>query len=147
MITETSWHEQVFDCSVYASLLSYWENSWCVYWLLEDDTRCSSLCNKKLFWIVCHADQNHDDVIKWKHFPRCWPFVKWIHRSPVDCPHKGQWRGALQFSFICAWTNDWANNGDPGYLRRPRAHYNVNVVVSVDNNNDGLRDMRLQNHS
>ena len=24
---------------------------------------------------------NHDDVIKWKHFPRNWPFVRGIHRS------------------------------------------------------------------
>ena len=24
---------------------------------------------------------DHDDVIKWKHFPRYWPFVRWIHRS------------------------------------------------------------------
>ena len=23
----------------------------------------------------------HDDVIKWKHFPRNWPFVRGIHRS------------------------------------------------------------------
>ena len=23
----------------------------------------------------------HDDVIKWKHFPRHWPFVRGIHRS------------------------------------------------------------------
>ena len=23
----------------------------------------------------------HDDVIKWKHFPRNWPFVREIHRS------------------------------------------------------------------
>ena len=43
----------------------------------------------------------HDDVIKWKHFPRCWPFVRVIHRSPVDSPHKGQWRGAWIFSLIC----------------------------------------------
>ena len=41
----------------------------------------------------------HDDVINWKHFPRCWPFVLRIHRSPVNSPHKGQWRGALIFSF------------------------------------------------
>ena len=32
----------------------------------------------------------HDDVIKWKHFPRYWPFVRRIHRSPVNSPHKGQ---------------------------------------------------------
>ena len=43
----------------------------------------------------------HDDVIKWKHFPRYWPFVRGIHRSPVNSPHKGQWRGALMFSLIC----------------------------------------------
>ena len=23
----------------------------------------------------------HDDVIKWKYFPRYWPFVRGIHRS------------------------------------------------------------------
>ena len=28
-------------------------------------------------------------------FPRDWPFVRGIHRSPVDSTHKGQWRGAL----------------------------------------------------
>ena len=31
------------------------------------------------------ADDNfkgiHDDVIKWKHFPRNWPFLRGIHRS------------------------------------------------------------------
>ena len=32
----------------------------------------------------------HDDVIKWKHFPRNWPFVRGIHRAPVNSPHKGQ---------------------------------------------------------
>ena len=26
--------------------------------------------------------QRHDDVIKWKPFPRYWPFVRGIHRSP-----------------------------------------------------------------
>ena len=41
----------------------------------------------------------HDGVIKWKHFPRYWPFVRGIHRSPVNSPHKGQWRGALMFFF------------------------------------------------
>ena len=28
----------------------------------------------------------HDDVIKWKHFPRYWPFVRVIHRSLVNSP-------------------------------------------------------------
>ena len=29
----------------------------------------------------------HDDVIKWKHFQRYWPFVRGIHRSRVNSPH------------------------------------------------------------
>ena len=45
----------------------------------------------------------HDDVIKWKHFPRNWPFVRGIHRSPVNYPNKAQWRVALMLSLICAW--------------------------------------------
>ena len=30
----------------------------------------------------------HDGAIKWKHFPHNWPFVREIHRSPVNSPHK-----------------------------------------------------------
>ena len=44
----------------------------------------------------------HDDVIKWKQFPHYWPFVRGIHQSPVNSPHKGQWHGALMFSLIYA---------------------------------------------
>ena len=64
----------------------------------------------------------HDDVIKWKHFPRHWPFVRGIHRWPVNSPHKGQWRGALVFSLICVRTN--ARNN----LRRHYAHDDVIVM-------------------
>ena len=73
-------------------------------------------------WIV------HDDVIKWKHLPRYWPFVRGIHRSPVNSPHKGQWRGALMFCLICARINAWVNNGETGDMRRHRAHYDVIVI-------------------
>ena len=68
----------------------------------------------------------HDDVIKWKHMPCYWPFVQGIHRSP----HKGQWRGALMFSLICAWINGRVNNGEIGDLRRHRTHYYVTLMVS-----------------
>ena len=70
----------------------------------------------------------HDGVIKWKHFPLYWPFVWVIHRSPVDSPHKGQWRDVLMFSSICAWTNDWTSNRDAGDLVRHRTHYDVTVL-------------------
>ena len=33
----------------------------------------------------------HEDAIKWKQFPCYWPFVRGIHRSPVNFPHKFQW--------------------------------------------------------
>ena len=66
-----------------------------------------------------------DDVTKWKYFPRYWPFVRGIHQSPVNSPHKGQWRGAL----ICVWINGWVNNREAGDLRRYRAHYDVIVMA------------------
>ena len=31
--------------------------------------------------LMPRIDMIHDDVIKWKHFPRYWPFVRGIHRS------------------------------------------------------------------
>ena len=72
----------------------------------------------------------HDDVIRWKHFPRYWPFVRGIHWSPVNSHHKDQWRGALMFSLICTWINGWLNSGEAGYLRRYRAHYDVTVMIN-----------------
>ena len=78
--------------------------------------------------IFIHIFRVHDDVIKWKHSPRYWPFVRGIHRSPVNSPHKGQWREALMFSLIWAWMNCWVNNREVGDLRRHRAHYDVTVM-------------------
>ena len=80
---------------------------------------------KRLVYFICH-----DDIIKWKHFPRYWSFVRGIHRSPVNSPHKGQWLGALMFSLICFWINSWVNNREAGDLRRHRAHYDVIVMPS-----------------
>ena len=44
-------------------------------------------------------------------------FVRGIHLSLVNSPHKGQWRRALMFSLICAWINGWVNNREAGDLR------------------------------
>ena len=76
-----------------------------------------------------HSLTSNDDVIKWKHFPRYWPFVLGIHRSPVNSPHTGQRRGPLVFSLICFWPDGWVNNGEAGDLRRYRAHYDVRVMA------------------
>ena len=66
---------------------------------------------------------------KWKHFPRYWPIVRGIHRSPLNSPHKGQWRGDLMFTLICARINGCVNNREAGDLRRHRAHYDVIVMA------------------
>ena len=90
----------------------------------------------RIFIIRPNASQlavanSHDDVIKWKYFPRYSPFVRGIHRSPVNSPHKGQWRGALMFSLICAWINGWVNNREAGGLRHHRLHYDVTAMVII----------------
>ena len=83
----------------------------------------------------------HDDVIKWKHFPRHWPFVRGIHRWPVNSPQKGRWREALMFSLIYAWTKHlskqsgcrwfetpsrslWRQCSDPPVIN-PRGHHKI----------------------
>ena len=82
--------------------------------------------------------QTHDGVIKRKHFPLYWPFVQGIHRSPVNSPHKGQRRGALMLSLICAWINGCVNNHEAGDLGCHRAHYDV-IVMNHTIIEDGTR--------
>ena len=102
----------------------------------------SHICRRQPWsaWLKRHKwPSQHDDVIKWKHFPRYWPFVLGIHRSPVNSQHKGQWRGALMFSLIFIWINGWVNNREAGDLKRYRAHYDVTVMKPthpefIDNN-------------
>ena len=71
----------------------------------------------------------HDDVVKWKHYPRYWPFGRGIHWSPMDSTHKGQWRGALMFLWSAPKGNGWANNRDTDDLDSNRLHYNVNPMM------------------
>ena len=59
--------------------------------------------------------------------------MRGIHRSPVNSPHIGQWRGALMFSLICARMNDSVNNREAGNLRRHRARYDVTVMSMSTN--------------
>ena len=105
---------------------------WDIHWMTQTRNLKSTLCLRLLIPKLLH-----DDVIKWKHFPRYWPFVRGIHRSPVNSPQKGQWHGALMFSLICAWINIWVNNREAGYLRRHRAHYDVTVMTQIFNWRNG----------
>ena len=107
-----------------AFIVTYWlkHNSWLGY-LLFPPTPIP--CQDTLF------SRLHDDVIKWKHFPGYWPFVRGSHRSPVNSPHKGKWRGAVMFSLICAWINRLVNNRKAGVLICVRAHYDAIVMDLV----------------
>ena len=88
------------------------------------------LCSYSYTWIIQSTYRAvYDDVIKWKHFPRYWLFVRGIHRSPVNNHHKGQWCGALMFSLIAVWVNGCVSNRDAGDLRRHHAHYDVIVML------------------
>ena len=107
--------------------MKYYTPSMLLYYIFE--------CNEPMQLIFIYGwliFKWHDDVIKWKHFPRYWPFVRGIHWSPVNSPHKVQWRGALMLPLICAWINVWANNREAGDLRRYRAHYDVTVMSCID---------------
>ena len=136
-----------YICNIVPYWLSYWEgvdtkwtampcHKWRLpYWILFFKSCLQwfdrNMSRKVQVMAWCQTDnkslpltQPHDDVIKWKHFPRHWSFVRgrWI---PLT---KGQWRGALMFSFMCAWTSGWANNRDIGDLRRHRAHSDVTAM-------------------
>ena len=50
--------------------------------------------------------------------------------SPVNSPHKGQWRGASMF-FDLRLNNDWVSNREAGDLIRYRSHYDVIVMQSL----------------
>ena len=102
-------------------------------WDVITDPYCSfNMCFAKPLLMLRHGwlytplfYMDHDDVIKWKHFPYYWPFVRGIHWSPVDFPFKGM------FSLICTWTNDWANNWHIGNLRCHSTRYDITVMMWV----------------
>ena len=80
---------------ILSSMCDYWKYS-TRKWLLVDNRRYNAwdVWTLKVVQIwesrLVFTLHTHDDVIKWKHFPRYWPFVRLIHRSPVYFPHKGQ---------------------------------------------------------
>ena len=85
---------------------------------------CGCVCD------VVHGLYHHHNAIEWKHFPRYWPFVRGIHRSPVNSSHTKDSDAELRcFLGSVPWTNIWANNGDAGDLRRHHTHYDVIVMV------------------
>ena len=141
--TEAWTHWSTF-CRQYFKIifLNYFNENSCILihislkWIPRDSIDINSALAAFYRWwhltlthiFLTRAQYTYDDVIKWKHFPRYWPFVRGIHRSPMNSPHKGQWRGALMFSLICARINSWVNNSEAGDLRRHQTHCDVIVM-------------------
>ena len=110
--------------------LDYHRRNICILWWESTGNQwIINFSNKGL--VIQKLFAFHDDVIKWRHFPRYWPFVQRIHRSPVNSPHKGRWHGALMFPLICVWINVWVSNSEAGDLGRYQAHYDVTVMYGV----------------
>ena len=75
---------------------------------------------------------NRADTTRWRH--QMGNIFRVTGQWPVNFPHKGQWRGALMFCFICAWINGWVNNREVGDLRRHRVHSDVTIMKENYNN-------------
>ena len=109
-------------------LLPGGRNSQCACWFSQ------SCLNEKNDIVLLNFGKamhpNHDDVIKYNTtFCALLDLCAGNSPVPVNCPHKGQWRGALMFYLICAWINSWVYNRGAGNLRRHRAHYDIIVMV------------------
>ena len=115
---------------IYIQHRQFWKHFLCTVMILGEfkcrAIRVYTLLDRLLIVCSLSCEFWHDDVIKWTYFPPYWPFVRGNQRWPVNSPHKGQWREALMFSLICAWTNGWVNNRDADDLRR---HCHVTVMV------------------
>ena len=133
---------RITDSSLATSGVMAWHNLVNIAWgngLLPEDYR--PLPEPAL------TNHEHDDVIKWKNVPRYWSFVRVIHQSPVNSPHKGHWRRALVFYFVCAWINCWVNNREADDLRRHRASATSQEMLDISLLNIGFKiDLILQPH-
>ena len=92
---------KIIKTFIIKTLVTYWISS---SWQVFPRLRCCDTC-QILMWLnnltgtvmrsKIHPTEkltnrnSHDDVIKWKHFPRYWPFEQGIHWSTVYSPHKG----------------------------------------------------------
>ena len=107
--------------SMMISLLTHICITWPQWVKKPQQTLCAMLYSSLSVGIDC--------ILWWRHqmetFSALLAICAGNSSSPVNSPHKGRWRGALMFSLICAWMNDWVSNRD---LRRHRIHYDVTVM-------------------
>ena len=99
-------------------------------------SKCIIQCVARMLLMVCcmlclavqlPIDFSH---IAWRHQMETFSalLALCVGNSPVNSPHKGQWRGALIYSLVYPWINGWVNNHEAGDLRRYSGHYDVSVM-------------------
>ena len=135
MTPESLWHHKIVAMHLTHKIMHrFFYNAWFV-----TSSFGASLAN---FTFVTNQNQIINFIIESKHdvpgilrsqalldtsangnFFRVTGLLRGVHRSVLNSPRKGQWGGALMFSFISAWTNGWVNSRDAEDLRRRRAHY------------------------
>ena len=71
-------------------------------------------CRESIVIVVLNGLPLHNDVIKWKHFTHYWPFVRGIHRWPVNSQHK--WPVTRNFDvFFDVRLDRWLSNQSWGW--------------------------------
>ena len=81
-------------------------------------------------WVETDLCSHHDDVMKWKRFPRYWPFVMGIHRSPVDSPFKGSVTAVLMFFFDVRLNKLLNEQSNCWWVETPRRSFDA-IVMAV----------------
>ena len=137
-------------------LLNHWANiplSFCTHRSRQSGPWKVELTS--LWWRPCHACLRrnwlwkrfsntakvrcHSYVMTWKHLLYYWPFVRGIHRPPVDSPHEGPVIRSFIF-FLCCYPEQDAKQAVElpaiwEVLTLVWRHFNSGALVVLDWNN------------
>ena len=72
----------------------------------------------EMFWLLLNV-LSPDDVMTMTHLQHCWPFVRWIHRSPENFQLKAS---EIIIVLLPVWLTCWTNN---------QVYVNWNAVTSM----------------
>ena len=87
----------------------------------------------KIVSVINYTQKGYVGINTWRRH-QMEPFSALLAYCAGNLPfpgHKGQWRGALMFSLICALINGWVNTREAGDLKRHHAHYDVIVMYVI----------------
>ena len=101
----------------------------------QGTAKCISIFYNICIQMKCPLSHRRRTCAWWRHQMEIFStlVVCCVGNSSVTCefPSKGKWRAALVFFFICACTNDCANNRYAADLRRHCAYYDVTITAQV----------------